>query len=58
LTREEAAYLKQAEDLARSLGITFSASGAASEPGLSLKEPTAAPLVALPAALVTDVFYS
>jgi MoaA/NifB/PqqE/SkfB family radical SAM enzyme len=37
LTREEAAYLKQAEDLARSLGITFSASGAASEPGLSLK---------------------
>ena len=37
LTREEATYLKQAEDLARSLGITFSASGAASEPGLSLK---------------------
>jgi len=37
LTREEAGYLKQAEDLARSLGITFSASGAASEPGLSLK---------------------
>ena len=37
LTEEQAAYLKQAEDLARSLGITFSASGAASEPGLSLK---------------------
>jgi MoaA/NifB/PqqE/SkfB family radical SAM enzyme len=37
LTREDAAYLSQAEDLARSLGITFSASGAASEPGLSLK---------------------
>jgi MoaA/NifB/PqqE/SkfB family radical SAM enzyme len=37
LTREEAAYLKQAEDLARALGVTFSASGAASEPGLSLK---------------------
>ena len=37
LTREEAAYLRQAEDLARSLGVTFSASGAASEPGLSLK---------------------
>jgi MoaA/NifB/PqqE/SkfB family radical SAM enzyme len=37
LTREEAACLRQAEDLARSLGITFSASGAASEPGLSLK---------------------
>jgi radical SAM protein with 4Fe4S-binding SPASM domain len=37
LTREEAGYLEQAEDLARALGITFSASGAASEPGLSLK---------------------
>jgi MoaA/NifB/PqqE/SkfB family radical SAM enzyme len=37
LTQEEAGYLKQAEDLARSLGITFSASGAATEPGLSLK---------------------
>jgi radical SAM protein with 4Fe4S-binding SPASM domain len=37
LTREEATYLKQAEDLASSLGIAFSASGAASEPGLSLK---------------------
>ena len=37
LTREEAAYLRQAEDLARSLGVTFGASGAASEPGLSLK---------------------
>jgi MoaA/NifB/PqqE/SkfB family radical SAM enzyme len=37
LTEGEAAYLKQAEDLARSLGVTFSASGAATEPGLSLK---------------------
>src|ERR1700720_577418 len=37
LTQEEAVYLKQAEDLAHSLGVTFSASGAASEPGLSLK---------------------
>jgi MoaA/NifB/PqqE/SkfB family radical SAM enzyme len=37
LTQEETAYLNQAEDLARSLGVTFSASGAASEPGLSLK---------------------
>ena len=37
LTQEEAAYLKQAEDLARSLGVTFSASGAATEPGLSLR---------------------
>jgi MoaA/NifB/PqqE/SkfB family radical SAM enzyme len=33
---EEAVYLKQAEELARSLGLTFSASGAASEPGMSL----------------------
>jgi MoaA/NifB/PqqE/SkfB family radical SAM enzyme len=37
LTQEETVYLREAEDLARSLGITFSASGAASEPGLSLK---------------------
>jgi len=37
LTEAEAASLKQAEDLARSLGLTFSASGAATQPGLSLK---------------------
>lgn len=37
MTREEAGYLEQAETLARSLGIVFSASGAASEPGLSLQ---------------------
>jgi MoaA/NifB/PqqE/SkfB family radical SAM enzyme len=37
LTEGEAVYLKQAEDLAQSLGVTFSASGAASEPGLSRK---------------------
>jgi MoaA/NifB/PqqE/SkfB family radical SAM enzyme len=37
LTEGEAAYLREAEDLARSLGLTFSASGAATEPGLSLK---------------------
>src|SRR5712671_6625445 len=37
LTEGEAAYLREAEDLARSLGVTFSASGAATEPGLSLK---------------------
>ena len=37
MTQEEGVYLKQAEDLARSLGIAFSASGAATEPGLSLK---------------------
>lgn len=38
MTREEAVYLEQAEELARSLGITFSASGAASEPAVSLKK--------------------
>jgi MoaA/NifB/PqqE/SkfB family radical SAM enzyme len=36
LARDEIIYLREAEDLARSLGLTFSASGAASEPGLSL----------------------
>jgi radical SAM protein with 4Fe4S-binding SPASM domain len=40
MTNEESGYLKQAEELARSLGITFNASGAASEPGLSLKKDT------------------
>jgi MoaA/NifB/PqqE/SkfB family radical SAM enzyme len=38
LTRAQADYLKEAEALARSLGIVFSASGAASEPGMSLKK--------------------
>jgi MoaA/NifB/PqqE/SkfB family radical SAM enzyme len=37
MTREESGFLKEAEELARVLGITFSASGAASEPGLSLR---------------------
>jgi len=37
MTRDEARYLKEAEDLAQTLGMTFSASGAASEPGMSLK---------------------
>jgi MoaA/NifB/PqqE/SkfB family radical SAM enzyme len=36
MTAEEADYLDEAAALARSLGITFSASGAASEPGMSL----------------------
>lgn len=36
-TREEASYLEEAEALARSLGLIFSASGAASEPGMSLR---------------------
>lgn len=36
LTREEARYLEEAEALAKSHGMTFSASGAASEPGMSL----------------------
>jgi MoaA/NifB/PqqE/SkfB family radical SAM enzyme len=38
MTRDEAVYLDEAADLARSLGIALSASGAASEPGLSLKK--------------------
>ena len=38
LTKADAAYLAEAEDLARSLGIRFSASGAASEPGSSLRK--------------------
>jgi MoaA/NifB/PqqE/SkfB family radical SAM enzyme len=37
LTREESAYLAEAEALARSLGVAFFASGGASEPGLSLQ---------------------
>jgi len=37
LTQQEAAYLQEAEELSRSLGIVFSASGAATEPGMSLK---------------------
>ena len=37
MTAEEAVYIDEAAALARSLGMTFSASGAASEPGMSLK---------------------
>jgi MoaA/NifB/PqqE/SkfB family radical SAM enzyme len=37
LTRRENTAIEQAVALARSLGLTFSASGAASEPGLSLR---------------------
>jgi MoaA/NifB/PqqE/SkfB family radical SAM enzyme len=37
MNREEATYLAEATALAKSLGVTFSASGAASEPGMSLK---------------------
>ncbi len=40
LQAEEAAGLKAAEALAKSLGMTFSASGAASEPGVSLARKT------------------
>ena len=36
MTAEEAVYLDEAAALASSLGMTFSASGAASEPGMSL----------------------
>ena len=37
MNREEAAILAEAEAVARDFGITFSASGAATEPGMSLK---------------------
>ncbi len=41
MNRDEAAYLQEATELARAYGMTFGASGAASEPGLSLKRPEA-----------------
>jgi MoaA/NifB/PqqE/SkfB family radical SAM enzyme len=37
LSREEAVHINRATELAKSLSIKFSASGAASEPGMSLK---------------------
>jgi MoaA/NifB/PqqE/SkfB family radical SAM enzyme len=37
MNRDQAAHLEEATRLAQSLGITFSASGAVSEPGMSLK---------------------
>jgi len=37
LSQEEGRHINEAEALAKSLGLTFSASGAASEPGMSLK---------------------
>ncbi len=37
MTRDEAAHLEAATELARSRGISFNASGATSEPGMSLK---------------------
>ena len=40
LAGAEAEHLREAEALARSLGMTFSASGAASEPGMSLEKKT------------------
>ena len=39
-TRDESELIERASALARSLGMTFSASGAASEPGMSLKRET------------------
>ncbi|HEY2137875.1 MAG TPA: radical SAM protein [Xanthobacteraceae bacterium] len=36
-SREEAGYIEEATALARALGMTFSASGAVAEPGMSLK---------------------
>ena len=40
MTGEEADHIRAAEDLARTLGVTFSASGAVSEPGMSLERAT------------------
>ncbi|HTK12693.1 MAG TPA: radical SAM protein [Xanthobacteraceae bacterium] len=37
LSQDEAMYIERAEEVAKELGVTFSASGAASEPGMSLK---------------------
>src|SRR5579863_10070331 len=37
LSRDEAAYIERAAEVAAELGVTFSASGAATEPGMSLK---------------------
>jgi radical SAM protein with 4Fe4S-binding SPASM domain len=37
MTGEEARHLDEAAALAKSMGLTFSASGAAAEPGMSLK---------------------
>ncbi|HTH98929.1 MAG TPA: radical SAM protein [Stellaceae bacterium] len=37
MSREEGGYLEEAERLAAAMGMSFSASGAASEPGMSLK---------------------
>jgi MoaA/NifB/PqqE/SkfB family radical SAM enzyme len=37
MTQDEASHLEAATELARSYGVSFSASGAASEPGMSLK---------------------
>ena len=42
MTREDAAQLEEATALARSFGMTFSASGAVAEPGLSLKRDASA----------------
>jgi MoaA/NifB/PqqE/SkfB family radical SAM enzyme len=41
MTQDEGRHLEEAAALARSLGIAFSASGAASEPGMSLKRASA-----------------
>jgi radical SAM protein with 4Fe4S-binding SPASM domain len=42
LTRDEQEFIDEATALATSLGMTFSASGAASEPGMSLRKPPGA----------------
>ena len=57
-SRDEAGYIYRAAEIAASLGMTFSASGAASEPGMSLKRSELRlAVVALPAALDGDVHH-
>ncbi len=58
MNREEAAYLEEATALAQSRGMTFSASGAVSEPGMSLKRRDGRlAVVDVPAAVDGDVFH-
>ena len=58
MTRDDAAILEAAEAVAKDLGITFSASGAATEPGMSLKRhDDQEPLVALPASVDRHVLH-
>ena len=58
LSREEASHIDRAADIAASLGITFSASGAASEPGMSFEAQRQwLPVVAVPPAVDRHVHH-